>query len=141
MKTKNNLIKITLSILFIGFMFTACSKDDEEDDVQQTTGAKHLNPPAWIQAKWMDHSDPNLPTGYEFTEDDMLTIVGSNSVSVKATLTDDDNISENSTNTSYQFTITHTASNNSTESWQFTLLDPTHLQAEHGGVTGTYIKE
>ena len=140
MKTKNNLIKITLTILLIGFVFASCKKDDD-DDTQQTTGAKHLNPPSWIQAKWMDNSDPNLPTGYEFTADDMLTIVGNNSVSLKASLTGDDDISENSTSSSYQFTVTHTATNNSTESWQFTLLDPTHLQAEHGGVAGTYVKE
>ena len=37
MKTKNNLIKITLSILLIGFMFTSCSKDDDDEKNETTT--------------------------------------------------------------------------------------------------------
>ncbi len=140
MKAKNNLIKLTLSVLLIGFLFTSCKKNDSDDN-DQIAGSKHLNPPAWIQGTWIDLTQPNMRTGYQFTVDDMKTIIGSNTVSVKASLKSTDNISENTTATSYRFTITHTATNNSTETWEFNKIDATHIQTIHGSVTATLTKE
>ena len=141
MKTKNNLIKIVLSVLVIAFVFTACSKDDSDDKVDETSGNNKVTPPAWIIGTWMDYSQPNMTTGYKFTSDDILVIINDNEASLKATLVDSDIVNEVETSTSYQITITHPSTNNSTETFQFNLLDPSHIQAEHEGVTGTYTKE
>jgi hypothetical protein len=129
--------KVLLLLLAVSLTMTSCKKDDTEE---QQENQKQLNPPAWIQGTWIDLSNPNIRTGYTFTTDDMLTIIGSNSVSVKASLTDTDEISENITASAYSFTITHNATN-STETWEFAKTDDTHIVSTHGTVSVNLTKE
>jgi hypothetical protein len=125
-------MKKTILFLFIlTIAFVSCNSDDDSNNNQTE---HQLNPPQWIQATWTK-TEAGITTGYQFTDNDMLTIVGANSVSLKASLTDTDQVLENSTDSSYQFTITHTATNNSTESWEFNKAGTTQLQATHGNVT------
>jgi hypothetical protein len=129
--------KVLLLLLAVSLTMTSCKKDDTEE---QQENQKQLNPPAWIQGTWIELSNPNIRLGYTFTTDDMLTIIGSNSVSVKASLTDTDEISENITASAYSFTITHNATN-STETWEFAKTDDTHIVSTHGTVSVNLTKE
>ncbi len=131
------------NVLFVLVVFAlsmvSCNKNN--DDNNPASGQDHLNPPAWIQGTWIDLSNNDIRTGYQFTTDDMLTIIGNSSLSVKESLQDTDDISEESTSSKYQFTITHTATNNSTETWLFNSIDDTHIEAVHGTVSTTLTKE
>ncbi len=128
------------SILLLFILTIALFSCDSDDDNPTSSLDNEINPPAWIQGTWTD-SSTGIITGYEFTVDDIKTIIGTNSTSLKASLTSSDEVNENSTSTSYQITITHTATNNSTESWQFNKSDDTHIQATHGGVVQILTKQ
>lgn len=45
MKTLKNLAFLFIATLLVGFTFTSCSDDDEDDNLS-------INPPAWTQGKW-----------------------------------------------------------------------------------------
>jgi hypothetical protein len=133
---KNTIKHITLLLLTLSITLISCEKDDNSEEQYQN----QLNPPAWIQGTWIDLSNTNIRTGYTFTTDDMLTIIGNNSASVKASLTDTDDIAENITASAYSFTITHNATN-STETWEFAKTDDTHIVSTHGTVSVNLTKE
>ena len=136
---------LLLSLLSTALIFTSCEKDEDDDNSINTTNTSanntHLNPPSWLQGTWIDLSQTDIRTGYTFTSDDMLTIIGSSSVSVKDGLKSSDEISENISTSSYEFTITHTDTDNSTESWIFNKTDDTHATSTHGTVSVNLTKE
>ena len=129
--------KVLFLLLAVSLTITSCKKDETEE---QQENQKQLNPPTWIQGTWIDLSSTSIRTGYTFTTDDMLTIIGNNSVSVKASLTDTDEVAENITTSAYSFTITHNATN-STETWEFAKVDNTHIVSTHGTVSVNLTKE
>ena len=128
MKTK---IK-TLILVFVitSFTFTACKKKDDE----QNTGKDHLNPPSWIQFTWTKPNGLNGTDGYRFSNDDMFTVMYDQGGNLTVDLSylesiqnKDYTINEQSTSSSYQFSVHYNATN-STESWQFNLLQDGQLQ-------------
>ena len=130
--------KILILFFALSLGLVACNKDDDDADTQNTNN--QLNPPTWIQGTWMAEN-ATLATGYQFTEDDMLSIIGESSVSLMNSLSGSAyTINENTTSTSYQFSI-HYTELDSTESWEFNLMDDTHLQAVHGTTTETLTKQ
>ncbi len=130
---------VILLILAFGLALSACEKANTDD--QGNTTKDKLNPPAWIQGTWMDRSEPLIPVGYTFTTDDMLTIVAGNSASLNGSISDRDyTISEITTDTNYQFTITY-KDTNSDESWEFNKISSTQIESIHGTVTSILTKE
>jgi len=141
----NKIFKILLVLLSITTLsLTACKKDKGED---QNQAKEHINPPAWIQFTWTKPNGMNGEDGFKFTSDDMFTVMYDQNGSQTANLSymesiknKDYNISEQSTNSSYQFTI-HYNDTNSSETWQFQLLANGQLQyIDNMQTTFTYTK-
>jgi len=135
----------TLLILFAvaSLTFTACKK---ETDIDQGTGKDHLNPPSWIQFIWTKANGLNGEDGYQFTSDDMITVMydqngnQTSNLSLKDAIKDKDyTISEQHTTTSYQFSI-HYNDTNSTENYQFVLSGPQLIYTDNVQNTFTYTK-
>jgi len=105
---------------------TSNQNSHQETTSNQNTQSEKLSPPNWIQGTWMDRTEPLIPTGWLFTSDDMYTIVGENSVSVTATLSSSDKITETKTDNIYEFTIHHNQLN-STETFKFKKINSTQI--------------
>ncbi len=73
-----------------------------------------FTPPLWIQGTWMDRSNPNFPTGWKFTTDDVYSIIGNHTVSGMKSVKSGDSIEQESNSTTYKYSIKH-SSLNSTE--------------------------
>ena len=73
-----------------------------------------FTPPLWIQGTWMDRSNPNFPTGWKFTTNDVYSIIGNHTVSGMKSVKSGDSIEQESNSTTYKYSIKH-SSLNSTE--------------------------
>lgn len=76
------LIFIVLAILTI-----SCSSSDDSSSNSKSS----LNPPSWIQGKWIGYSgtgsdQTSTGVGFKFTSDDLCTILGSSSTCWKYVL-------------------------------------------------------
>jgi len=138
-------IKILLVLLSISTLsLTACKKDKDED---QNQAKEHINPPAWIQFTWTKPNGMNGEDGFKFTSNDMFTVMydqNGNQTMILSYMESiknkDYNIDEQSTNSSYQFTV-HYNETNSSETWQFQLLANGQLQyIDNMQSTFTYTK-
>ena len=143
---KKVMLPISL-LLFIGCGGSSSSDNNNTKDLQNgvinnngdNSGDKSnsnnvvsnkLTPPKWIQATWMDRSEPLLPTGFLFTSDDMYSIVGDNSSSIfSAGIPKEDTLTQVITDKLYSFTIYHKKFK-STEKFTFHKLSDTQIQFE-----------
>lgn len=64
-------IKLFTIIGVLLFSLVSCSSDDNDDS---NNGQISINPPQWIQGKWLQE-DNSTVVGYRFTSNDFITIV------------------------------------------------------------------
>lgn len=128
MKTTKNILSLILLITLL--TFTSCNSSDDNP----SNDKDHLNPPTWIQKTWTKPNALNGEDGFRFTSDNMFTVMydqnGNQTVNLSYmdSIQDRDyNITEDNTNTTYQFSV-HYNDTNSTETWKFELLANGNLQ-------------
>jgi hypothetical protein len=128
---KNNIKFLWLFLAVLSMSLTACKKETNTD---QNSGNDILNPPAWIQYTWTKPNGMNGTDGWRFTNNDMFTVMydqnGHQTMDLSfmnTVKTHDYTITQQSTNSSYQFTV-HYNDLNSSETYQFQLTATGQLQ-------------
>lgn len=102
---KLNLQVFAITIILL-FSLASCSSDDDNSSNSQIS----INPPQWIQGKWLQE-DNSTVVGYRFTSNDFITIVTNVETSqreqLEAFASSGQSVSANdsSTNSSYSLTI------------------------------------
>jgi len=141
MKTK--IKTLVLLLMVTSLTFTACKKKKDDD---ANSGKDHLNPPSWIQFTWTKPNALNGEDGFKFTSDDMFTVMydqngnQTTNLSLMESIKNKDyTISEQHTNSSYQFTV-HYNDTNSSESYQFNLTGTQLIYIDNIQNTFTYTK-
>lgn len=94
-----------------------------------TSKSKTFTPPSWIQGTWMDRTtEPNFPTGWKFTKNDVYTIVINHSVSGMKSVKSSDYIKQEITSTMYKYTIVHTGLNSTEGPFTFKKVGDNKIQ-------------
>lgn len=62
-------------------ILSSCSSDDSTDSANI-----QINPPTWIQGKWILNSSSSVESGWRFTSNDFIIIQGNTEVSQRAQL-------------------------------------------------------
>ena len=102
---------------------------EDTNNSNNTTTSKTFTPPSWIQGTWMDRTtEPNLPTGWRFTEKDVYSIVGNYSVSGMKSVKSGDIIKQESSSTTYKYTIVHTSLNSTEGPFTFKKVENNQIQ-------------
>ena len=94
-------------LFFIGLVIISCSSEDDDP----SSSIIQINPPAWIQGKWLMDDTGLGEMGWRFTSNDFIIIQVNSELSQRGMLQDlldnggDVSASDNSTDETYSVTI------------------------------------
>ena len=94
-------------LFFIGLVIISCSSSDDDSSLSII----QINPPAWIQGKWLMDDTSLGEMGWRFTSNDFIIIQANSELSQRGMLEDlldnggDVSASDNSTDETYSVTL------------------------------------
>lgn len=114
-----------LVLMLSTFLFSCSSNDDNNSNT-----SIQINPPTWIQGKWLESIDPDI--GWRFTSNDIISIIGNVEMSQKEQLElganngQDVSVEEDSTNEYYSVQLNYPAGQ--TVNYYFEKLSETQIR-------------
>ena len=118
---------ILLFATFLILNLTSCSTDDSSGN----SSVIQINPPSWIQGKWLQPSAQSLEAGYRFTSNDFIIIQANVELSqrqqLQTFLDNDQNVSasDSFTDSTYEVILNYLGGQSVT--YSFTKLSDTSI--------------